>query len=224
MLVDMIFTIPELGPDEVRAIELVEKVREEIKYALRAPARWFGTLRRNAFARAIRGSNSIEGYDVSAEDAIAAAVGEPPMEAPTETWCAITGYRLAMTYVLQLAGDRNFCYSEGLLKSLHFMMTQHELKKHPRTYRPGAVYVRDDQKQQVAYLGPEADMLPELMREFVRSLNKTAATVPVIVRAAMAHLNLVMIHPFSDGNGRMARALQTLVLGREGILEPEFSS
>jgi len=40
----------------------------------------------------------------------------------------------------------------------------------------------------------------------------------------MAHLNLVMIHPFSDGNGRMARCLQTLVLGREGILEPEFSS
>jgi len=45
-----------------------------------------------------------------------------------------------------------------------------------------------------------------------------------MVRAAMAHLNLVMIHPFSDGNGRMARCLQTLVLAREGILAPEFSS
>jgi Fic family protein len=40
----------------------------------------------------------------------------------------------------------------------------------------------------------------------------------------MAHLNLVMIHPFKDGNGRMARALQTLVLARYGILAPEFSS
>jgi len=40
----------------------------------------------------------------------------------------------------------------------------------------------------------------------------------------MAHLNLVMVHPFSDGNGRMARCLQTLVLAREGILESEFSS
>ena len=40
----------------------------------------------------------------------------------------------------------------------------------------------------------------------------------------MAHLNLVMIHPFKDGNGRMARALQTLVLAREAILAPEFSS
>ena len=38
--------------------------------------------------------------------------------------------------------------------------------------------------------------------------------LPVIVRAAMAHLNLTMIHPFSDGNGRMGRLWQTLVLSR----------
>jgi Fic family protein len=40
----------------------------------------------------------------------------------------------------------------------------------------------------------------------------------------MAHLNLVMIHPFRDGNGRMARCLQTLILARNQILAPEFSS
>jgi len=46
----------------------------------------------------------------------------------------------------------------------------------------------------------------------------------VLVRAAVAHLNLVMVHPYSDGNGRMARALQTLVLAREQIVAPVFSS
>jgi Fic family protein len=45
-----------------------------------------------------------------------------------------------------------------------------------------------------------------------------------MVRAAMAHLNLVMIHPFRDGNGRMARCLQTLVLARQGVLTPDFCS
>lgn len=39
-----------------------------------------------------------------------------------------------------------------------------------------------------------------------------------LIRAAMAHLNLVMIHLFSDGTGRMARCLQTLVLARGGVL------
>jgi Fic family protein len=61
------------------------------------------------------------------------------------------------------------------------------------------------------------------MTELIDALNATS-DLPALARAAMAHLNLVMIHPFSDGNGRMARALQTLVLAREGILDPRFSS
>lgn len=40
----------------------------------------------------------------------------------------------------------------------------------------------------------------------------------------MAHLNLVMIHPFRDGNGRMVRALATSVLTRSDIGESQFSS
>ncbi len=40
----------------------------------------------------------------------------------------------------------------------------------------------------------------------------------------MAHLNLVMVHPFKDGNGRMARTLQSLVIAREGALAPVFMS
>ena len=45
-----------------------------------------------------------------------------------------------------------------------------------------------------------------------------------MVTAAMAHLNLTLIHPFSDGNGRMARCIQSFVLARDGILSPEFAS
>jgi Fic family protein len=52
----------------------------------------------------------------------------------------------------------------------------------------------------------------------------TGVSLDPVVRSAMAHLNLVMIHPFRDGNGRMARALATSVLTRSDIGEPEFSS
>jgi Fic family protein len=62
------------------------------------------------------------------------------------------------------------------------------------------------------------------MREFLGTLRAPIPGTNALVRAAMAHLNLVMVHPFRDGNGRMARCLQTLVLAREGILAPEFSS
>jgi Fic family protein len=40
----------------------------------------------------------------------------------------------------------------------------------------------------------------------------------------MAHLNLVSIHPFRDGNGRLARIVQSLVLAKEGLLRPELVS
>ncbi|MEC4016331.1 Fic family protein [Streptomyces sp. H27-D2] len=46
----------------------------------------------------------------------------------------------------------------------------------------------------------------------------------VLIRAAMAHLNLVKVRPWSDGNGRMSRSLQTLLIARGWVLAPEFPS
>ncbi|MEX2263632.1 MAG: Fic family protein [Bryobacteraceae bacterium] len=180
-------------------------------------------LRRNTFARAIRGSNSIEGYDVTAEDAIAAVEGEAPLDAQSETWAAVTGYRNAMTFVLQLSRDPHFSYSEGFIRSLHFMMIHHDLSKHPGRWRPGPIFVRNEQTGERVYEGPDAEEVPALIHEMVADLNQVE-TGPFMVRAAMSHLNLVMIHPFSDGNGRMARCLQTLVLAREGVIDPWFGS
>ena len=40
----------------------------------------------------------------------------------------------------------------------------------------------------------------------------------------MAHLHIVSVHPFRDGNGRISRIVQSLVLARDGLLSPEFSS
>jgi Fic family protein len=62
------------------------------------------------------------------------------------------------------------------------------------------------------------------MAQLVAALNQPDNSTASMVRAAMGHLNFVMIHPFSDGNGRMARCLQSLVLARAGTLAPEFSS
>jgi Fic family protein len=175
------------------------------------------------FARAVQGSNSIEGYDASLDDVMAIAEDEPAMDASEETRLALAGYRDAMTYVLQVAQDAGAPrVDEGLLKALHFMMIKHDLSKHPGQWRPGAIYVRKEDTQEIVYEGPERDVVPDLVAATLETLESSDA--PVLVRAAMAHLNLVMVHPFSDGNGRMARALQTLVLAREQIVAPVFSS
>ena len=48
------------------------------------PKRWFGLLRRNTFARNVRGSNTIEGYNVTKDDAVAAVENEEPIDPKDE--------------------------------------------------------------------------------------------------------------------------------------------
>lgn len=219
----MLFTTPLLDAEEGGVLSRIDDLRLRLRYQVTGQRRWVGSLRRISFARALQGSNSIEGYNVTLDDAVAAADAEAPLDAEGETWAAVLGYRDAMTYVMQMADDPYFGYSEHLLRSLHFMMLKYDLGKLPGRWRPGSIYVRNEATGQIVYEGPDAGIVPGLMSELVASL-ASDTDGPVMVRAAMAHLNLVMIHPFKDGNGRMARCLQTLVLAREGILAPEFSS
>ena len=129
-----------------------------------------------------------------------------------------------MTYVLRLAGDPHFRWDATLLRSLHFMMVRHAPQHHPGGWRPGAIYVRDDRVGEIVYRGPDAEAVPGLIDELITWLAHENEAASPLKRAAMAHLNRVLIHPFSDGNGRMARCLQTLVLARAGMLDPTFCS
>jgi Fic family protein len=219
----MLYKTPRLTGPQRKVLQDIAAVRDKLKNRISVPRRWVGVLRRNTLARAIRGSNSIEGFNVTADDAIAAAEGEEPLEAEREAWLAVTGYRNALTYVLQLATDPHFSYNEGFVRSMHYMMLLHDLSKHPGRWRPGPIYVRDEARSEIVFEGPDSDLVPSLVSELISDLNMNHDGA-VIIRGAMSHLNLVLIHPFSDGNGRMARCLQTLVLAREGILEPQFCS
>lgn len=219
----MIYVTPELSAEEEAALAAIGGLRRELRFYVAEPRRWVGSVRRVLSARAIQGSNSIEGYNVSVEDAIAAIEGEEPIEAAAVDRHAVEGYRRAMTYVLQLAGDEHFEQSPALIRSLHFMMTEYSLDASPGRWRPGPIWVRDNATGEIVYEAPEHTEIPGLIDELLKQLSSDA-DVPAIVRGAMAHLNLVMIHPFRDGNGRMSRCLQTLMLARERILAPELSS
>ena len=217
---EAIFLPPRLGAHDDTVIQEIDEMRAALSQVLRAPRRWQGTLRRSAQARAIRGSNSIEGYTVSDDDAAAAVDDVPALTADERTWAEILGYRRVLTYVINVGATSGFVLEESVVKSMHFMLLEHDLSKSPGQYRTGPVYVTDEHG--VVYTAPEAGSVPSLMTALVRQ-STNPGTHP-LVNAAMAHLNLVMIHPFRDGNGRMGRALQTLVLAMDHRLEPQFSS
>jgi Fic family protein len=218
-----LFRAPDLDLDDDAAIRAIHELRAAMASVLRVPRRWSGGLRRTTQARAIQGSNSIEGYTVTDQDAAAAVDDEQPLTADERTWAEILGYRRVLTYVLRLAPEAAFRLDAMTLRSMHFMLLEHDLAAGPGSYRSGTVYVRDDANGITVYEGPPADDVPDLVEALVDGLRANRRSDP-LVRAAMAHLNLVMIHPFRDGNGRMARAVQTLVLAQDEMLEPTFSS
>jgi Fic family protein len=225
----MLFTTPDLDDADRRVLGEIDGYYRDLERATGGARarerRWEGRLRSQLVAGAIQGSNSIEGYTVSLSAASAIVTGASiPADVPESTREAVLGYRDALTWSLHASAADYFTYSEMLLSTLHYMMVRHQPDKRPGRYRTGGVIVTGDDPLTPAYTGPDAAHVPGLMRELVEWLNQTDPDSPPLVRAAMAHLHLVMIHPWRDGNGRMSRCLQTLAIARGGTIAPEFCS
>jgi Fic family protein len=78
-------------------------------------------------------------------------------------------------------------------------------------------------KERVHFEAPAAVRLPHEMQLFLTWFNNTSAIDPVL-KAGIAHLWFVTIHPFDDGNGRMARAIADMQLARADGSKQRFYS
>jgi Fic family protein len=221
----MLYLMPPLDAADRQVLDELDTMRKELRAHLRSKPRWEGQFRRSLFAAAIQGSNTIENITISSTDA-RALVEHAPMSAAADddTQQAVIGYRDAMTYVQQTPHMEFFDYSETLLSTVHFMITRYQPAKWPGRYRVGGIFVSSSDPLEPMYTGPDAELVPALMHELIEWLRDGDLDAPPYARAAMAHLNLVAIHPWRDGNGRTARALHTLIMARTGELAPEFSS
>ncbi len=220
----MLYSYLELDEAEQAVLAKIDGLQKDLRhYVVLNPQRWTGVLARMTRAKALRASNSIEDINVSQEDAIAAVDGEDPVQADRQTWKAVVGYQEAMTYILQRCKDDNFRFSRDVLLAIHFMISQSDLNANPGNLRRGWVGVRNTRTNEVVHEGVDRERLDPLLDELVKFLN-APVKVHIIVKAALAHLNLTLMHPFSDGNGRTARCLQTAVLANVGVAAQEFSS
>ncbi|WP_165054081.1 MULTISPECIES: Fic family protein [unclassified Adlercreutzia] len=88
-------------------------------------------------------------------------------------------------------------------------------KIHVARYREGPMRVVSGPigKERVHFLAPDPDLVPLLMGEFVSWVNECDSVEPLL-KAGIAHLWYLTVHPFDDGNGRIARALTELLLAR----------
>ena len=216
----MLYKTPDLTNYQ-KALAELDALRRRLGHEVSRATPWSGPLRRQARYATARSSAAIEGYHVTAK--VASAIVEGRAAATDRDQRAVAGYALAMQHVAVLADDPSFIWCDRLLLDLHFEACSGEPERHPGLWRTGPVLVTAPGGG-VAYRAPKADRVPGLMAELTRWLSQEDLGAPVVVRAAMAHLHLVSIHPFQDGNGRLSRILQSLVLARDGVISPELGS
>jgi Fic family protein len=223
----MLFPTPALNAEDQRVLGEIEDLRRSLRLQVRStPAKWTEGLRKFLTADAVAASNSIEGFKVSTVDVEDLLEGERDVDVSEEDREETLAYQRMMTYIQTLHDVADFRYGKELLNALHWMLQghRHTPRKPAGQWRRGPVYVTDARDPSIAaYTAPGAAEVPALTGELVEWLNTDDGTHP-LVRAARAHLHLVAIHPWADGNGRMSRSLQTLMIARQGELAPEFSS
>lgn len=79
------------------------------------------------------------------------------------------------------------------------------------------------EKEKIHYIAPPSKQIEALMSEFLKWLNRPNEN-NLFYKAAIAHLWFVLIHPFDDGNGRIARAITDFVLASAHLTNANFYS
>jgi Fic/DOC family len=219
----MLFATPR--PDSTLAQRLAElgELRARLGDQADRAGPWLGALRRQWRASSAESSIEIEGFRVPAADRLAVASGAPP-DPTDEDRMALACYARAMDHVGVMAGDPGFRWSDRVILDLHFDACHFQRDREPGRYRGHGIEVTNPRGGAPAYVAPPHEQVPALMGEVADWLERGDLDAHAVVRAAMAHLHVVSVHPFRDGNGRIARIVQSLVLAREGLLAPEFVS
>lgn len=158
-------------------------------------------LRKENRIKTIHSSLAIENNSLTIKQITAIIEGKRVLGSPNEIQevkNAIQAYELLLTLNP---------YNEKDLLKAHALMMQ-DLVSQNGQYRKEGVGVFDG--KQVVHLAPPADRVPALMRDLFNWL-KTSDVHPLI-KSCVFHYEFEFIHPFQDGNGRMGRLWQTVIL------------
>ena len=158
-------------------------------------------LRKENRIKTIHSSLAIENNSLSLEQITAIIEGKRVLGSPNEIQevkNALQAYELLLTL--------NPYEEKDLLKAHKLMMA--DLVERNGKYRKDGVGIFDG--NQVVHLAPPADRVPFLMSDLFEWLKNS--DVHPLIKSCVFHYEFEFIHPFQDGNGRMGRLWQTVIL------------
>jgi Fic family protein len=183
---------------------------------------WAGRLRRDLEAEAVAASTSMEGVPVTVEEVHHILAGERPAETREQDAALVRGYRDAMSFVLRRADDTAFKWNRELLIGLHDRILAGHWGAGAGRLRSGPAHLVDNRTGEHMFEPPPPEDVPELVD---RACSVIANGLEhAAISAAWIHVAAAAIHPFTDGNGRVARVVSSLAMYRGGFKLPEFTS
>jgi len=159
------------------------------------------------FVRYVQGTTAIEGNTITPQQAeVLLEHGVVPAGKSVREVYEIKNFENLRRFLEKYEGD----ISEKLIKKMHEIIMQNLLES-PGEYRRISVSI-----EKADHEPPPAFEVPDLMKELVKWYKQNRKKMHPFELAVLLHTKFVTIHPFVDGNGRVARALTNFVLERNG--------
>jgi Fic family protein len=174
--------------------------------------------REDALVRSVHYGTHIEGNELNFTEAEKVLQGQniPARERDIQE---VINYRKVLEYIGHLkAEETGLKMTEELIKELH-KMTVHNLLPEAQcgVYRKTQVVVKNSLTGEVSFRPPMAVAVPFQIRELLEFIEMAKEQdIHPVLESGVVHYEFVRIHPFLDGNGRVARAFATLILFLEG--------
>lgn len=191
-----------------KLLEQISAVRERVQNSLiKVP--WVPSLVIDARARLAWGSTAIEGCTLSLEAVQGLLEGKEAVGYPNRHVQMAKNYIEALSWIQKW--EKHVAVKETDLFKLHTILAEGAVDEGPiGKYRRCGVRAG-------LHVAPHWKGISKLMQELLDWLNEPAKQLPAVFSSAILHIRFVEIHPFRDGNGRLARLLATWELYRKGF-------
>jgi Fic family protein len=204
----------------LKNIGIIEASREVIDHAPLLPY-YEKQFRNDALIRTVHYGTHIEGNELNLDQAEKVLAGKDVVARDRDIQ-EVINYRKAMEFI----NDKGLRINDELIKKLHKITVNKILPLEKcGEYRKTKVVIKNNQTGQVSFRPPEAGIVSPQINDLLAFIEKSRnQDIHPVLKSGIVHYELVRIHPFLDGNGRVARALSTLILFLEGYDIRKFFS
>lgn len=163
-------------------------------------------------------SSMIEGTQSSLSDLLLFELDQAP-GVPLNDVQEVSNYVAALNHGLKRLAE-GFPLSLRLIKEIHGLLLTKRRGSHqtPGEFRRSQNWIGGTRPSNALFVPPPPEQVLDCMGKLELFLHDQTEPTPVLLKAALAHIQFETIHPFLDGNGRLGRLLITLLLCEQRVL------